>query len=275
MYATHQAKGDILMWCNNSYNITRRISGNLSDPFSVFVTHKGDIYANDAKEGSKGQVNRWTMNTKSWMAIMPIDAPCYSLFVDVNDTLYCSLRDRDKVVKKWLNDNATTWKTAAGNGTKGTTPNMLHFPLGIFVDVTLDLYVADCHNNRIQHFQSGWWNGTTVAGNSSLAPTITLDCPAGIALDGEKYLFIMDQVNHRIVASGPNGFRCLVGCNGGGPTSNQLSYPLTLSFDHTGNMFVTDIGNHRIQNFLKINPCGKYMFTLESFYRVQTEKEGE
>ncbi|CAF1540031.1 unnamed protein product, partial [Rotaria sordida] len=60
----------------------------------------------------------------------------------------------------------------------------------------------------------------------------------------------MDKGNHRIVGSGLNGFRCLVGCYGVGSQSNQLNNPYSLSFDRSGNMFVSDQSNHRIQKFL-------------------------
>ena len=59
--------------------------------------------------------------------------------------------------------------------------------------------------------------------------------------------------NNRIVGSGPNGFRCLVGCSGYGSASNQLYNPITLSFDSYGNMFVTDCWNSRIEKFILTN----------------------
>ncbi|CAF4225045.1 unnamed protein product, partial [Adineta steineri] len=62
-------------------------------------------------------------------------------------------------------------------------------------------------------------------------------------------LFIVDRRNHRIVGSGLNGFRCLVGCYGIGSQSNQLDNPFSFSFDHSGNMIVTDQENDRIQKF--------------------------
>ena len=46
--------------------------------------------------------------------------------------------------------------------------------MGIFVDINLDLYVADYYNHRIQLFRLGELNGITVAGNTSLNTTITL-----------------------------------------------------------------------------------------------------
>jgi hypothetical protein len=109
--------------------------------------------------------------------------------------------------------------------------------------------VTDSENNRVQLFQSGESNGITVAGDESPNPTINLLCPTGIVLDAEKYLFIVDTDNGRIVGSGLNGFRCLVGCYGKGSQSNRLGGPLSFSFDRFGNMFVADHENSRIQKF--------------------------
>ncbi len=255
VYVAQLYNGSILIWLNNSINPTKTISGNISYPYSIFATINGDIYVNHGQ--SEGQVKKWNADTNTWTTVMSVNSSCYSLFVDINDNLYCSMRCSHKVVKKWL--NASVMTIAAGAGVFGSLSNMLNSPLGIFVDVNFDLYVADCGNDRIQLFQSGQLNGTTVAGNETTNTTITLDCPTGIVLDADKYIYIIDQVNHRIVGSGPNGFRCLVGCNGIGSQSNQLHYPITLAFDSYGNMFVTDQANNRIQKFLLYeNSCGKF-----------------
>jgi hypothetical protein len=152
-----------------------------------------------------------------------------------------------------LDDQSNITTIVAGTGVQGSTSNMLYLPRGIFVDINFDLYVADCYNNRIQLFSLGQLNATTIAGNESTSPTITLYHPSGIVLDGDNYLFIVDQGNNRIVGSGPNGFRCLVGCSGSGSASDQLNNPWSLSFDSYGNMFVTDQSNNRIQKFLSLN----------------------
>ncbi|CAF4083819.1 unnamed protein product, partial [Adineta steineri] len=144
-------------------------------------------------------------------------------------------------------------RIAAGTGIEGLDSNQLTGPRGIFVDVNLDLYVADGDNNRVQLYQSGEPNGITVAGSTSLTPTITLRLPTGVILDAEKYLFIVDLGNDRIVASGLNGFRCLVGCYVKGVKSNQLNNPFSLSFDRSGNLFVADQINSRIQKFVLMN----------------------
>ncbi|CAF4304105.1 unnamed protein product [Adineta steineri] len=175
----------------------------------------------------------------------------------INNTLYCSMHHHHQVVKRSLNDAVmNSNRVAAGTGIYGSDSNQLDRPHGIFVDVNLDLYVADSGNDRIQLFQSGELNGITVAGGRFMRETIALSRPGGIVLDAEKYLFIVDTGNNRIVGSGLNGFRCLVGCYGSNTgsysQSNELVSPFGLSFDGSGNMFVTDQRNNRIQKFLLI-----------------------
>jgi tripartite motif-containing protein 71 len=163
-----------------------------------------------------------------------------------------------QVVAKPLKSNPNTLTVVAGTGCLGSASNMLNSPQGIFVDINLDLYVADSYNNRIQCFRSRQFNATTVAG-SGASDTIILNHPTGVVLDGNNYLFIVDSFNHRIVGSGPYGFRCLVGCFGAGSAFNQLNSPQSMAFDSYGNMFVTDRANNRVQKFvLSTTSCSKY-----------------
>ena len=41
----------------------------------------------------------------------------------------------------------------------------------------------------------------------------------------------------------------IVGGNGRGEKSNQLNWPVGLSFDRHGNLYVVDYRNHRVQKF--------------------------
>jgi hypothetical protein len=236
------------VWHENSNNPTNIIYGNFKNPNSLFVTSNDDIYIDDGE--FNGRVQKWIAKSNTTVTVMNVNSPCFGLFVDTNDTLYCSMQLNNKVVKRSLNDpEMTSVIVAAGTGSEGSAFNELNGPAGIFVDVNSDLYVADCFNNRVQLFQSGESNGITVAGSTSPKPTIDLVCPSGIVLDAEKYLFIVDSWNDRIVGSSLNGFRCLVGCYGRGSQSNQFDGPFSLSFDRSGNMFVVDQMNNRIQKF--------------------------
>jgi hypothetical protein len=257
VYFSDQSNNRTQIWLDENITLTKTISNNLVQPSGLFVTTLGDIYVENSI--SNYQVEKWTSNATSGVPVMYTCAQCVDVFVDISNTLYCSMNINHQVLKKPLNDGSNALKIVAGTGIGGNTPFMLWYPGGIFVDINFDLYVADCNNDRIQLFKTDQLNATTIAGNGATS-TITLQCPSAVVLDGNKYLFIVDHDNHRIVGSGPNGFQCLVGCSGStGAGSSHLSYPTALAFDSFGNIFVSDADNNRIQKFiLAVNSCSKY-----------------
>ena len=190
------------------------------------------------------------MNLTSSQPVMFISRYCRDLFVDTDNSLYCSLTELHQVVSKSLDNLSDELRMAAGTGCCGSTPDTLNNPIGIFVDLNFTLYVADSDNHRIQRFNSGQTSATTIAGNGAPG-TINLSYPSDVVFDGDGYVFIVDQNNHRIVGSGPDGFRCVAGCtNESGSAFNQLSYPQSMSFDSHGNIWVADTSNQRIQKFI-------------------------
>ena len=228
----------------------------------IFVTDNGDVYTYDDRNT---QVSMRSVNDNSSSPVMIISDPCDDLYVTANNALYCSISLMHQVVTKSLSDPANTLSMVAGTGCNGSELDKFAHPVGIFVTLHLSLYVADSGNDRIQRFHSGETSATTVAGTGA-SGTIILSTPTDIVVDGNGYLFIVDTGNHRIVGSGPNGFRCVVGCTfGQGSASNQLSSPQSMSFDSDGNIWVADTGNNRIQEFvLRNNTSGKRFHILQN-----------
>jgi hypothetical protein len=255
VYAIDRSSNQVLMWPEESTNATTVISSGLQNSLDLFVSSNGDVYVGN--NAGNYQIEKWAPNATSGITVMNVTSSCISLFIDTNNSLYCSNDQEHKVVKASLSSDPHTVITAAGNSTQGSGPYMLYSPFGIFVDINFTLYVADCGNNRIQSFKSGQLSGTTVAGIGAPG-TITLNYPTGIAFDADSYLFIVDHNNNRIIGSGPNGFRCIIGCAGTpGSVSYQLQQPRALAFDSYGNLFVADTDNNRLQKFhLATNSCG-------------------
>ena len=213
IYTVNKKTNEILIRYNgNNSEPSRKISNRVSNLSSIFVRINGGIY---------------------------VTSTCYAIFVDIYESLYCSMFDKHRVNKKRLDGTTTI--------VAGSELNTLNHPWGIFVDINLDLYVADSGNNRIQLFRWNQRNGITVAGQGSSKVTIELNEPRGVVLDGNRHLFIVDRGNDRIIGSDKNGFRCIFGCSGRGSTNDKLSGPISMLFDSYGNIYVTDRDNNRIQ----------------------------
>ena len=256
VFSTGFGLNSVLVWPEGSVNATQSIFTDLSRPYGVFVTTVGDVYADNGRNNYR--VEKWAVNATSSTVTMNVGGPCTDIFADTYDSLYCSLFYDHRVLKRPAGSGASTSFMIAGNGINGSAPNMFDRPCGIFVHVDLSLYVADFGNSRIQLFESGQLNGSTVAGRGAPG-TISLNGPTKPVLDGNGYLFIIDQLNSRIVGSGSYGFRCIVGCLGtSGSADNQLLWPYGLGFDSYGNLYVTDAFNNRLQKFtLARNSCGE------------------
>ena len=256
LYASGINQSQIQVWSEGSIYPSRRIWTDTLSSRGIFVTTDEDIYADRGR--SDRLVVKWTKNGSGSLIPVNVGAHCTGLFVDLYNYLYCSNTLGHQVLKRSLNIHVLISIPVAGTSTRGSRSDMLYYPHGIFVDNNLQLFVADCGNDRVQLFEAGQVNATTVAGNGS-ASAFPMDCPTGVVFDADGHLFILERDNHRIVRSGPNGFQCIVGCtNSNGSAAYQLSNPYALSFDSHGNLFVADFLNNRIQKFLIMpTSCGE------------------
>ena len=245
IYISDLINDEIHIWENeSSVYPSKNIPSSLIDPYSIYVTSNGDIYGDG---GANNCIDKWIAENETWVPVMDTSSTCYSLFVDIYENLYCSMYNKHRVDKKWSNGVTTI---VAGRGVRGSSLDMLNGPYGIFVDVNLDVYVADSDNSRIQLFRFNQPNGITIAGSESSTLSIELKKPTGIALDGDRYLFIIDGGNHRIVGSNQYGFHCIFGCSGQNLTNNKLNHPIGMAFDSYGNIYVTDEGDHQIKKYI-------------------------
>lgn len=249
----------IWLWMQTkaSTTLSRSIGVLPGEPYGVFVTSAGDIYIDNGL--IFGQVEKWSWNSSAGSPVMHVTHTCYDIFISVNNSLFCSLTNHHQIVVKPLDDPSPSFSVVLGTGCAGVASNMFMYPRGIFVDVDSTLYVADAVNARIQRFLFGQSNAVTVAG-SGAPGTFVFAQPTDVALDADGYLFVSDENTHRIIGSGPYGFRCVVGCTGSnGSAANKLLYPQYITFDSNGNMYVADIGNSRLQMFtLQNTSCGEW-----------------
>lgn len=154
-----------------------------------------------------------------------------------------------------------TVSTIAGNGTAGFggdngagTSAQLNQPVGVAVDSSGNVYIADTANSRVRKLSGG--TITTVAGNGTpgyggdggAATSAMLNSPAGLAVDSKGNLYIADSNNSAIRMVTPGGTITTVAGNGrqgysgdnGAAVTAQLNYPLGVAVDAAGNLYITD-----------------------------------
>ena len=234
-------------WWNNWWKSSSD-KDKLAVPNSLFVTSNGDIYVG---QGSGSRIVIWKYDSTREEILLKAGEACYGLFVDTNDTIYCSLKKKNQIKIKSIKYSNTTWTIRASEVFGFVRQRNLDGPYGIFVHMNFGLYVTEYNTNKILLFEPGQTTGRKLVENN-------LNGPTNIVLDIDANLYIVDSNEHRVVfvAAGEDQIRCLVGCPGNRNT--PMRFPTSLSFDSFGNILVSDTHHNRVLKFqLEINSCGK------------------
>ena len=133
-------------------------------------------------------------------------------------------------------------------GTAGSRLGQFLYPMCVAVDDDGNILVADSGNHRIQKFTN---DGQFLAsvGTKGTGP-LQFDCPMDIAFNTRnKKVCVVENWNHRIQLLNSNlTFSSIIG--GGHSSKNgEFAHPWGVTCDSTGNVYVADYGNHRIQVF--------------------------
>jgi sugar lactone lactonase YvrE len=132
-------------------------------------------------------------------------------------------------------------------------------PIGIALDSSGNIYIADSRNNRIRKVTASTGDIATVAGISGLgtfsgdggpATSALMNLPTGVALDASGNIYIADSGNGRIrKVTVSTGIISTVAGGGTGcstspcpATSVALSDVVAVAFDKTGNFFLSNSG---------------------------------
>jgi len=168
-------------------------------------------------------------------------------------------------IKEIVNGVATPVAGKRSQGFSGdggpATDALLSGPIGITIDSSGNLYIADTGNNRIRKVSNGII--TTVAGNGTggfcgdngLATDARLSSPYGVAVDSSENLYIADTGNNRIrrVSNGVittiagNGIVGFDGDNNGPASASALNSPKGVAVDSAGGIYIADTRNNRVR----------------------------
>ena len=127
-------------------------------------------------------------------------------------------------------------------GTRGSSPGQFRSPMGIAVDDEGNILVADNGNNRIQKFTN---DGQFLAsvGTKGTGPLQFIN-PMDVAFNTHnKKIYVVDNENRIQVLNSDLTFSNIIGKKHG------LANPWGVTCESTGNVYVADSRNHRIQVF--------------------------
>ena len=256
----------------------------LSSPHDVAVDGSGNLYIADTTNNRIRKVDASTgiISTVAGTGVFGFSGdggPATSaqisspegVAVDGSGNLYIADWDNHRIrkVDAATGNISTVAGTTADVGDGGLAASAhLRSPIGVAVDGSGNLYIADWDNHRVRKVDTAGVI-TTVAGTGTQgfsgdggqATMAELFNPRGVAVDGSGNLYIADTVDQRIRKVDTAGVITTVagtgaqsyGGDGGQATAAQISSPEGVAVDGSGNLYIADWGNHRVR---KVNTAG-------------------
>jgi len=200
-----------------------------------------------------------------------LDYP-HSVDVDSSGNVYISETNNNRIVKFTLANPCPVGTSQVVYGTKVVigvcfaTEWSSKYPNGLAVDSSGNVYVAEYP--RIFNIQKYTKNGNLILGWGSTGSNIgQFWFHDGVAVDQSGNVYVADGGNHRI-----QKFKLANPCPAGttqvntgvcfviewskkGPLNGELSHPDDVAVDSSGDVYVAESGNNRIQKFKLANPC--------------------
>jgi sugar lactone lactonase YvrE len=151
------------------------------------------------------------------------------------------------------------------DGDQATSASLNH-PSSVTLDGAGNMYIADRYHNRIRKVTAATGVISTLAGNgdanyagdglASTDPSVSVNTPWGVALDGAGNLYIADTGNNRIreIVAASGVIETIAGTRGAGSTGDNgpaidatLNQPQGVSVDAAGDLYIADTYNNRIR----------------------------
>lgn len=160
-------------------------------------------------------------------------------------------------------DGVSTGPVLDGNP---ATSASLDLPAGIALDGAGNMYIADQGHNRIRRVDAVTGIISTLAGNGtagyagnglvSTDPSVRVNAPAGVTLDGAGNVYIADTGNNvmRRISASTGIISTVAGTgaqghsgDGSAAVNATLNKPRGVTMDASGNLYIADTDNHRIR----------------------------
>ncbi len=225
---------------------------NFAAPTDVSVDHAGNIWVVDAnanrvvKYDPEGNfLNQLGVTWEAGTGNGYFDYP-FGIAFDSHDNIYVSDLRNHRIQ---IFDSSGVYSTTLGvPGEAGVGMDHFDSPLHIAIDARDYLYVADTHNHRVQIFypQHAYFDTLGESGDFG-SDNDHFYYPGGVAVD-DDYIYVNDDGNFRvqIFLRATLAYQFTLG---GGSGNYAFDWPQDVAVDPSGNIYVADMLNQRVQKF--------------------------
>jgi DNA-binding beta-propeller fold protein YncE len=155
-------------------------------------------------------------------------------------------------------------------GSRGQAKGQFESPLGLSIDSTGRVFVADTGNRRVQLFSA--------EGKAQSEFSITLKdaqhlCdPVDLALDEKRNrIYVVDNENHKVLLYSLDTFSFLESWGKEGDGRQEFRYPFFIAAGKDGTVLIVDVLNTRVQAWdpkgRAVSTIGEWGVDVSQFYR--------
>lgn len=242
-------------------------------PNKITIDKNNNLYVTDnyfkiRKVTPNGEVTTYAGSTSGYAdgisTAAQFRAPI-DIALDANNNLYIADSYNHKVRKINPSGEVTTLAGSTQGFDDSITIISPKFaaPDSVVLDASGNVYVADSNNHKIRKITpSGVVStlaGSTQGDTDGTGTAAQFNYPTGIAIDVSGNLYVAENNNSKIRKITANGVvTTYAGLGGSGYLDGtisvaQFSGPMGIAIDATGNMYVSDMFNHKVR---KITPGG-------------------
>ena len=238
------------------------------NPYGVSTDTSGNIYVADSGNNKIRKIIGGVVSTLAGQTIAGYsDATGTNVMfnnpsgvsVDISGNIYVADSGNYRIRKIMSGGVVSTLAGSGGQGfSDATGANALFNNVyGLSVDLSGNVYVADCGNNRIRKITAtgvvSTLAGQATAGFSDATGTNALfNNPNDVTVDSNGNVYVDDTGNNKIRKITPAGIVSTLAGNGasfadGTSTLSSFNSPYGISLDSVNNLYIADVNNNKIR----------------------------